>query len=242
MLALDAAESKRTPATSSHLGHLVVSRRHALGDGDRTDCASVEHESVPQQADFRVLYAVLEEPPSLFLDDLSAFAYDTALAYDAVVLSDDEYYTFNQYFWRRNGRPVRTEERARLIRLRYESPVLIEIAGVAGAILTVGTTLEWLRNIPRRERLKGIEVRKAEVELERAEVALSKEQREDATVELEISPHTPPLVLPPGQQSVTEREDALHAFVGTVRRMMRSPLRVRQVRTRRANRRELPPA
>ena len=215
--------------------------RRALGDADRTDCASVEIKSVPQEADFRVLYAVLEEPFSLFLDDLSAFAYDTALAYDAVVLSDDEYYTFSQYFWRRNGRPVRREQRARLIRLRHESPVLIEIAGVATAILTVGTTLEWLRNIPRRERLKGIEVRRAEVELERAEVALSKESSEETDAELEISPNVPPLVLPPGQQSVVEREDALDAFVNTVRRMMRSPLRVSQVRTRRAKRSELPP-
>lgn len=206
---------------------------------------------------------VLDEPESFFLDDLSAFIWDTVLLHDAVVLSRPDYdFEFNQYFWRRNGRPLRQEDRARVGRVRHESPFLLEVAGTLSAIVVVGKSLEWLHNWPeRRQIIKGkanqakalddqIEpsrrLKQAQVEKAEDEARLARIEREDAETRrgdrtLLILPNQPPLELPPEAGPVLEDERSQQAAAQTIRRLARSPLRIGEVTIRRGKGRRLPP-
>lgn len=120
---------------------------------------------------------VLAEPKGLLLDDLSAFLYDTALLNDATVLSGPGYdYEFNQYFWRRNGRPTRREDRVIVARARHESPILIELLVGGGAIgLYKGlehvfyTKSRWRKDKTEQAiRDKDLEIREEELEIKRS--------------------------------------------------------------------------
>jgi hypothetical protein len=222
---------------------------------------------MPSPDDLAGVQTVLDEPPDFFLDDLSAFIWDTVLLHDAIVLSRPDYeFEFDHYFWRRGGRPLRREDRARVLRVRHESPFLLEIAGTLAAIVVIGKSLEWLHNWPARraitkseanqaraadaripldDRIWEAEALKAEEEaqlaLARIERERAEEARESNPKDLLILPNRPRLELPREAGSVLEDEGSREAAAQTLRRLARSPIHVREVEVRRPGRGELPP-
>ncbi len=72
---------------------------------------------------------------------LNAVFYDLNLLYDfCVLVTRDQHltYRFDQYFWRRNGRPLAENERLFLRSLRYGSPVQSRF-GITQAVAISGT-------------------------------------------------------------------------------------------------------
>jgi hypothetical protein len=200
---------------------------------------------VPEQAAPRVLSVRFREPRTVFADDVSGLLYDTVLLHDAVVLSSEEYdYEFSQYFYRRNGRPVREVDRLRLGQLHHESPLLLEtIALNAAAFWTVARTYEWLRDWPHRRRKTRADADFAEAQAEKAweEVDELRRKREREELDLgekrralELRPRddAPPLVLPPEAARALGRNDSRPIVERQVARLARSPLEVESVESR----------
>src|SRR5262245_20950649 len=90
------------------------------------------------------------EPENLFLLDVTSLLYDIELAYDfCVLLTADEYkkYEFTQFFWFRNGRPLKREDRLRILRIVKQSPLLLEvIIPSLGALWILLQIFEKVRN------------------------------------------------------------------------------------------------
>lgn len=77
------------------------------------------------------------EEKALLLD-VSSLLYDFELLYDFLVLSNlEEYkeYRFSQYFWYRNGRPLKDFDRLRLVEIRKSSPLILGI-GIGAFVLS----------------------------------------------------------------------------------------------------------
>jgi len=127
----------------------------------------------------------------LFLDELSGVLYDTILLYDAVVLATGERYEsyrFTQYFYRRNGRPLRPADRLRLDRIAFESPGVIEIASHAVlAIPALVYAYERVRDRPQRRRKLVAEADKAVAEATKTneEARILAIDREERALDLE---------------------------------------------------------
>ena len=189
-----------------------------------------------------VIQIVLEEPRGLFLDDLSAFLYDTALLNDATVLSGPGYdYEFNQYFLRRNGRKTRREDRAVVLHVRHESPILIELLVVASAAIGVFKGLEHVWYTKARWRREKAEQKDRELELVIKELEIERNRREldDEATLITIDEGEPPIEIPSGA-AVLQDAGAQDAYAKTVRRIQRSTLEIRELSTRRPRRGELP--
>jgi hypothetical protein len=167
-----------------------------------------------------LLRVELSEPDIVFADEVSGWLYDTILLHDALVLCGPDYdYQFNQFFYRRNGRPVRREHRLRLVRLTYESPMVIETL-VLTAVAARGLlrTYEWLRDRPERRRIVRAEAdkteeeaRKARIDRKRAQIELDRMRREER-FETRIEPRpqlleaVPELANNPEARAIAERE------------------------------------
>jgi hypothetical protein len=135
----------------------------------------------------RLVTVELSEPAIVFADEISSWLYDSILVHDACVLSRPDYdYEFNQFFYRRNGRPVRGEHRLRARRIRYQSPLLVETVVATGVALGgLLKTYEWLRDRPERRRVVRAEANKAEEDARRARLNRKRAQIELARLERE---------------------------------------------------------
>jgi hypothetical protein len=162
----------------------------------------------------RALRVELSEPAVVFVDELSGWLYDSVLLHDAFVLTRPDYdYTFNQYFYRRNGRPVRNEHRLRARRVRYESPFLVEtVVSVGVALGGLLKTYEWLRDRPERRRIVRAEADKVEEEARTARLTRKHEQIELARLEREEAAMVRPDLRDELVEAVPELEDKPEAL------------------------------
>jgi len=95
--------------------------------------------------------------------DVTSFLYDFNLLYEFLRMGLDERYfgsSFSRYSWNRKGRPLRNEDRLRVVRLQHESPIqLVTVAiatpGAVAAAWGILQIVEKIRNWPlNREILK----------------------------------------------------------------------------------------
>src|SRR5881628_258898 len=92
-----------------------------------------------------VLNGTDERPPRLL--DVGSFVYDFNLVYEISRLATDPNYDdfkFQHYIWRRNGRPLRDEDRLYLERFRLASPLHLVaiVAAVPAAVGAVWGTVQ----------------------------------------------------------------------------------------------------
>lgn len=63
--------------------------------------------------------------------EISSLFYDINLAYDFAVRTryykDYEGYSFDRYFWFRNGRPIKPEHKLRAFTIKKQSPLILEV-------------------------------------------------------------------------------------------------------------------
>lgn len=155
------------------------------------------------------------EEGSLFLQDATGLLFDVELSHDlGVMLIDPQYrtYRFTQFFWYRNGRPLKREDRLRLKRLRHNSPLELEVAGsLTGiwAFLQIAYRVSTWRVAHERLRL--------ETEKLRLEVTkLKDDQRERMESLLQASPYV--------IDELSGSRDADRIEARLIRRFERSPL------------------
>jgi hypothetical protein len=198
---------------------------------------------VPHPEERLIVQIVLTESQGLLLDDLSAFLYDTVLLNDATVLSGPDYdYYFDQFFWRRNGRPIRREDRVVVARVLHESPILVELLAGGGSIgLYTGLEYVYYTKSRRRKdrteqaiRDKELEIRADELEIKRSQKELKRIEAEKARRELEaieegeqptliVIEHDQPPIRVPRQAGVLQDRDSQEEYTRVVRRLRRSP-------------------
>lgn len=97
------------------------------------------------------LELTFDEPSDVLLSDVSALLYDLELSHDfglLLTVPTYESYTFDRYFWYRNGRPLQVEDRVRAGRISHESPLFVEIilptiAGLWGLIQIIQKVDTW---------------------------------------------------------------------------------------------------
>jgi hypothetical protein len=108
------------------------------------------------------------EPDSPEFNDTANFLYDLNLLYELGRLAVDkkyEHFAFNQNAFRRNGRPLRSDDRQVLVRLKQESPIeigtaLAFVAGAPSAIWLLAQAFERLYNIRLNREKTRAEIRK----------------------------------------------------------------------------------
>lgn len=172
---------------------------------------------------------------------------------DATVLSGPKYdYEFNEFFWRRNGRPTLPEDRVVVSHVRHESPFLIEIL-VAGAVAggvgggfglikglehVLYTKHRW-RKAKNEEATRDadLQLKLIQVERERRELEASSDEPSRLIV---IERDAPPIVIP-NQAEVLQDPESQRFFARIVRRMKRNSLEIDELSSRPARRNELPP-
>lgn len=221
---------------------------------DRRERRRAEALRVVYTVEPSIIQVILAEPKGLYLDDLSAFLYDTALLNDAAVLSSPEYdYEFNQYFWRRNGRPTRPKDRVAVSHVRHDSPFLIELL-VGGGVFAVLQGLEHVWYTKHRWRQAKIDQETSEVdlalkkeELKLKQMQVEREQRElvaakgDRPTLIVIDRFEPPIELPRQAGPQLQDEDSQAFYAQTVRRLQRSRLEIAEISSRPAEGDEVPP-
>lgn len=130
-----------------------------------------------------------KEDHNPYLLDISSLLYDLELAHDLCVsVLEDDYsnFVFGQYFFYRNGRPLKKSHRIRTARIVHNSPLLLEVivpsmAAVLGFIQIVEKVQNWSLN---REKLE-LEVSKLQREEQRDREQISDFHVESLNRELE---------------------------------------------------------
>lgn len=127
------------------------------------------------------LELTISEPENIPVIRLSGFLYDLSLLHDfAVLLALPEFadYRFDQYFWLRRGRPLKSDQIFLLHRLEYGSPLKLDtavqrIAVIAGVALVLVQGLEMVGTLDlQRDKMRAeIEHLVAQTELARAQTA-----------------------------------------------------------------------
>jgi hypothetical protein len=255
---LSRAQRERTAGSPSWLTGAIVPRL------ERRQRPRAERVPVPSPNEALVVRIVLTEPEGLYLDDISALLYDVALLNDATVLSSPKYegYRFDQWFWRRNGRPTKPEDRVAVQQVRHESPFLIEIllgAGGTGGAIAIYKGLEHVWTTKARARARkttqaiadvDLELRQTELDIKQSEAELKRIEVERAHRELEdekaprlilIEANQPPIQVPNEAGPVLRDEESQEYYARTVRRMQRSPLEISKLSKRKARRKGLRP-
>lgn len=113
-----------------------------------------------------------EDEKKPYLLDVSTLLYDFELLHDfSLLLYAEEYrdYHFSQYFWRRQGRPLKDEHRLRASKIIKESPLTVELwVGIAGvstaAFWTIVLSIEKISNWELNRKKLQLEVKKLEHE------------------------------------------------------------------------------
>jgi len=100
----------------------------------------------------RLTFIEEKEP---FLLDVSSLFYDFELLHDFFLLLYAENYSnykFNRFFWLRKGRPIRKEHKIRVLKIKKDSPLTIEIivgliVGISGAFWAIVQAIEKIRSL-----------------------------------------------------------------------------------------------
>lgn len=126
---------------------------------------------------------VFLEEDKPFLSDVSYLFYNFELLHDfSLILSAEDYktYKFSSYFWFRNGRPIRPNDKLRVIKISKESPLTLEllIAGLpvgSGALWIIVQIIEKIQNWKLNGEKLRLEVEK--LRLEKTMLQLDLEQK-----------------------------------------------------------------
>lgn len=135
---------------------------------------------------------VFKEERKPYLLDISSLLYDFELLHDySLLIYAQQYkeYQFTQYFWYRNGRPLRSEHKIRALKITKESPLTIElvlsgIVVLSGAFWIIVQAIEKISNWKlNREKLK------LEIEKLKRETNIDYYEKEKTKIELEPRLH-----------------------------------------------------
>ena len=109
--------------------------------------------------------------------DVVNFLWDFNLAFELSLLAVDpkyEWFRFSNHVFQRNGRPVRVNDRLRLVSLTEESPLTLKTvataaAGTAAALWVLVQSAQVVANWPLERAKLELEVRKTQLEVEKLE-------------------------------------------------------------------------
>lgn len=118
---------------------------------------------------------VFEEEKRPRLLDITTLLYDFELTHDfSLLLTAEEYsnYRFSGYFWRRNGRKLKSSHVLRAIRIEKRSPLTVEIliasiVVTSGSIWTLVQIIEKVANWKFNRQKLRLEIQKLEREKRR---------------------------------------------------------------------------
>jgi len=147
--------------------------------------------------------------------DVSSLMYDLVLAHDfGVILTEEEYsdYKFSQYFWYRQGRPIKPYHKIRTSRMIKESPLVLEVVITSiGGIWVLLQIIEKVQNWPlNRQKLKlEVEKLREEKQLRYENLELVAERRGAVRQELNLIKHLneSPLMLEDIEIKILELDD-----------------------------------
>lgn len=163
---------------------------------------------------YKVQFQFVEDKYPLLLD-ISSLMYDLVLAHDfGVIITEEEYsdYKFNQYFWYRQGRPIKPYHKIRASRIVKESPLVLEvIVASIGGLWVLLQIIEKVQNWPlNREKLKlEVEKLRAEKQLRHEEPKMLAERRKALREELNLIKrlNESPLMLEDVEIKIIELDD-----------------------------------
>jgi len=170
--------------------------------------------------------------------EVTSFLYDFNLLYEFLRMGLDEQYfgsSFSQYSWNRKGRPLRNEDRLRVVHLQHESPIHLVTVAIAtpGAIAAAWGILQIVEKISNwplnREILK--------LQRDKLRKELSAGQAEPAcqakpAVETEGAVQLTPDLLPSESsfQLQLERREAEYFVDRTANRLEHGVVRVKEIK------------
>jgi len=152
-----------------------------------------------------------------YLLDISSLFYDFELLHDfSLIVYENEYkyYKFNNRFWYRKGRPIKSEHRLKVLRIEKESPLTVElivsaIVGLCGSFWAIVQAIEKISNWKlNREKLKQ------EVEKLKKENNINFDEEQKVKIEFE--------------KKLLERE-ARDIFNSLLRRLEANPLKLKDI-------------
>jgi len=126
-----------------------------------------------------VLKLTLEHEKTPLLSEFNAFMYDIELLHDLLLIVSTQRGApllppFTHHFWRRDRRLVKDEYKIRIVSIRSESPIRMQLLVSVGILLvaTISTLDNMKTNRLIREKIK-MEIKRMEEERERLEKYLS---------------------------------------------------------------------
>lgn len=141
------------------------------------------YETINKVKYFSLKLQFIENKYPLLLD-ISSLLYDLVLTHDfSVIITEKEYfnYEFSQYFWYRQGRPIKPYHRIRTAKIIKESPLVLEvIIASLGGIWVLLQIIDKVQNWPlNREKLKlEVEKLRCEQQILRNELLIKHENLE----------------------------------------------------------------
>lgn len=155
---------------------------------------------------------------SPYLLDISSLFYDFELLHDFCLITwadEYKYYKFNNYFWYRKGRPIKSEHQIKALRIEKESPLTVELIvsaliGLSGAFWALVQAIEKISNWKlNKEKLKQ------EVEKLKKENNIKFYEEQEARTEFE--------------RKLLERE-AWNIFNALLRKLEANPLKLKDIK------------
>ena len=175
------------------------------------------------------LYGEDSAEPTLL--DVSSFLYDFNLGYELARLATDPQYEgfgFSHFALYRKGRPLKSEDRLRVVKLSHQSPIELStiisgatmgVAAIWGVVQIVEKVSNWRLN---REKLKE------EINKLRRENAASKDIANDRIVSVSSEEESTIRFVQSGAQPLLD---------GVTNRLSRSPVRIKELQIRVVRRR-----
>jgi hypothetical protein len=135
-----------------------------------------------------------DEKSNITLLDFSSLSYDLTLLHDCLVLStlsDYKDYTFNRFFWYRNGRPLKESHQLFLERVKMESPLemvtVLSVAGTSvGLIWVLVQAFEKISNWHLNRRILELQVQNLEETVKSRRLDNQSKQLDNARKQLEL--------------------------------------------------------
>jgi hypothetical protein len=170
--------------------------------------------------------------------DVTSFLYDFNLLYEFMRMGLDEQYfgyPFSQYSWTRKGRPLRAEDRLRVVRLQHESPIhLVTIAiatpGAVAAAWGILQIVEKITNWPLNRDILKLQRDKLRMDVAAAQVALAAQAKSE--VQAEGAKQEEPASLPSENsfRLQLEQREAEYYVNQTANRLERGVVRVKEIK------------
>jgi hypothetical protein len=138
---------------------------------------------------------VFSEEREQFLLNISSLFYDFELLHDLILLSyveDYSNYRFSQFFFYRNGRPLKQNHRLRTIKIIKQSPLTIElvlagIIGTSGAVWAIIQALEKISNWQLNRKKLELEIKKLKLETDREKIEIEEKLLKKDALQIYVS-------------------------------------------------------